>query len=262
MKTININTQENVETILFPDNQPHVVVKNINPFDKVKVVVRLKTCMDLINLSQVANALNHIGAVKTELHIPYLMGARYDRHMIDGDSFDLEVIATQINLCGFEKVYLYDVHSKVSLDLIQNSWNVNNHALVNAYQIPNSILICPDKGASSKVHQLFEWNRNLVDVVYCEKDRDLATGRITLKVLEPEKCKDRNCVVIDDLCDGGGTFLGIASQIQPRNLSLIVTHGLFTKGFSEIEKYYNQIITSNTYKSHYDSRIVKVINII
>ena len=30
------------------------------------------------------------------------------------------------------------------------------------------------------------------------------------------ECKDKNCLIIDDLCDGGGTFLGIRSQIQPK----------------------------------------------
>jgi ribose-phosphate pyrophosphokinase len=47
--------------------------------------------------------------------IPYLMAARYDRLMQQGDSFDLEVVADLINSCGFEKVLLFDVHSEVSL---------------------------------------------------------------------------------------------------------------------------------------------------
>ena len=44
------------------------------------------------------------------------------------------------------------------------------------------------------------------------------------------ECKDKNCLIIDDLCDGGGTFLGIRSQIQPKYSTLIITHGIFSKG--------------------------------
>ena len=54
------------------------------------------------------------------------MGARFDRLMQKGDSVDLKVIANLINGCGFEKVYLYDVHSDTSTVLIENSINISN----------------------------------------------------------------------------------------------------------------------------------------
>jgi hypothetical protein len=38
--------------------------------------------------------------------------------MIDGDSFDLEVIANLINSCNFDDVLLLDIHSDVALKLI------------------------------------------------------------------------------------------------------------------------------------------------
>jgi ribose-phosphate pyrophosphokinase len=66
-------------------------------------------------------------------------------------------------------------------------------------------------------------------------------------VLDPEICKDRNCIIIDDICDGGGTFNLIASQIQPDHLTLMVTHGLFTKGFKQLNQNFHEIVTTDSY---------------
>lgn len=261
MKTINLNTGDGVKHILFPDGQPHVNVLDVNDGDFVNVVCSIKDSLRLFQLLLVSNALDNKFAVKNELHIPYLIGARYDRVMNDGDSFDLKVVASLINGLNFKKVYLYDVHSDVSLALINNSVSVSNKFLVEKYSLSDSILICPDAGASKKVKKYLEWNKNIVDVVYCNKSRDLTNGNLTLNVLEPSKCDNRNCVIIDDLCDGGGTFLGIASQIKPKSLSLIVTHGVFSKGTKIFESHFDEIIVSDSFCETYDSLIVKQIKI-
>ena len=120
MKTIHLNKQAGVKCILFPDNQPHVVISEIGSGEDVEVVGSLTDSIQVMHLLQVSNALDHLAAKKKKLVIPYLMAARYDRLMQPGDSFDLEVIADLINSCGFEKVLLFDVHSEVALRLIMN----------------------------------------------------------------------------------------------------------------------------------------------
>lgn len=261
MKTININNQEGVRFLLFPDNQPHVNVEGIENGDDVKVVCSLVNSLALLHLLQTANALDHLSAKKRLLVIPYLMAARYDRLMMAGDSFDLEVIAGLINSCGFERVLLWDVHSEVATALIKNSVNIKNRQMVESYQLQEAVLICPDAGAAKKVNEYFEWNRNLKDIVYCNKKRELSTGQITLEVIDPQKCLGKNSVIIDDICDGGGTFMAIADQIKPKHLTLIVTHGIFSKGFAALEQKFNEIIVSNSYGKVYNSPIVKTINI-
>jgi ribose-phosphate pyrophosphokinase len=173
----------------------------------------------------------------------------------------LEVVANLINSCGFEKVVLFDVHSDVATVAIKNSINITNRELVDKYDLPNSIIICPDAGAVKKIGKYLEWNDNIVDVVYCTKSRDLSNGNLTIKVLEPEKCKDRNCVIIDDLCDGGGTFIGIANQIEPKHLTLIISHGIFSKGIMGLKEKFNKVIVSNSYAHSYDDKLIKTINI-
>ncbi len=261
MKTIRIQQQENVKLLLYPDNQPHVSIQGIEPGDEVRVVSPIRSSLELVQLLETANALDNALAVKKELVIPYLMGARFDRLMQPGDSVDLRVVADMINYCGFERVQLFDIHSDVALQLIARSRNHSNSVLVKSYNKPDAVLICPDAGAEKKCGKYAEWNPNLVEKAHCIKSRELSTGKISLRVLEPEKCAARNCVIIDDLCDGGATFIAIAEQIKPAHLTLIVSHGIFSKGFHDLESHFNQIITTDSYQSGYESKIVTTINL-
>lgn len=259
MKTINLNLEQGITTTLFPDNQPHVNIQHIEEGDEVKVICSLTDSIKVLQLLETANALDNLFAQKKLLVIPYLMAARFDRLMQHGDSIDVKVIADLVNSCGFSKVILFDVHSDVSTLLIKNAVNITNKQMVEQYSLPDGVLICPDAGAAKKVSKYFEWNKHLTDIVYCSKNRNLATGKLTLEVLEPQECENRNCVIIDDICDGGATFLAIAEKIKAKHLTLIVSHGIFSKGFSTLEQKFNQIITSDSFNKTYTSKIVKII---
>lgn len=260
MKTINLNNGTGVTLTLFPDNQPHVNIGVIQEGEAVQVICSLTDSLKLVQLLQVANALTNSFAQKKVLVIPYLMAARYDRLMVTGDSIDIKVVADMINYCGFEKVILFDPHSEVSALLINNAQVVNNKIMVQQYQKENAVLICPDAGAAKKVEQYSSWNNNLTEIVYCNKKRDLTNGRLVLEVLNPDICNNRNCVIIDDLCDGGATFLAIADQIEAAHLTLIVTHGIFSKGFAKLSEKFDAIICSNSYNKTYDADFVKLVN--
>src|SRR6478752_2326807 len=132
MKIININKQQGITFLLYPDNQPHVNIQGVPEGEEVEVICSIDSSLTLINLLQCANALDNLFAKKKVLRIPYLMGARFDRLMQYGDSVDLQVIASLINSMKFEKVYLYDVHSDVSVGLIKNSVNLTNKPLVDS----------------------------------------------------------------------------------------------------------------------------------
>ncbi len=261
MKVIDLNSQKGIKVNVFPDNQPHVNIQGVEEGDEVKVICSLTDSSKVLQLLETANALDNLFAKKKVLVIPYLMAARFDRLMQHGDSIDLKVIAGLVNSCKFEKVFLFDVHSDVATMLIDHSINITNQRLVETYKHENALLICPDAGAAKKVGKYFDWNNNINDIVYCSKNRELSTGRLTLEVLEPQQCTDRNCVIIDDICDGGATFLAIAEKIKAKHLTLIVTHGIFSKGFAALEQKFDSIIVSNSFNKVYDAKKVTTINI-
>jgi ribose-phosphate pyrophosphokinase len=71
-------------------------------------------------------------------------------------------------------------------------------------------------------------------------------------------------VIVDDICDGGRTFTEIAkairTQVPNARIYLVVTHGIFSAGFEELEKYFERIYTTNSYKDTIE-RIVNRFNV-
>src|ERR1044072_6426376 len=253
MRVINMNTGEGYKLITFPDSQPHVVIDEEDHFSFcTRVICSLTSPGKLVELLLVSDALNGIDQEILELHIPYLLGARYDRRINKGDSFDLKVFADLINSVNAQ-VHLYDPHSNVAELLIKNVVVHTNEPLVEAYEKENAVLIIPDAGAAKKAEKYPDWNTNIVDTMLCLKKRDLQTGKVLgVEIFNGEKCAGRNCVIIDDLCDGGRTFTAIVDELRaqgwiPDHMTLIVTHGLFSNGFLELSKRFDHIITSNTY---------------
>ena len=58
--------------------------------------------------------------------------------------------------------------------------------------------------------------------------------------------KYSSLIVVDDICDGGYTFIQLAQVIKEEygftgDLHLVVTHGIFSKGFDDLNKYYTSI---------------------
>ena len=91
--------------------------------------------------------------------------------------------------------------------------------------------------------------------VICNKIRDPQTGRLTgFKILNPEVIEnnpDKPFMVIDDLCDGGGTFAGIASLLNEynREKAIYVTHMVNPKGIQTLSENYDRVIITNSYKN-------------
>ena len=240
-------TKDDFKILIYPDGQPHVSVRPKVFVTSVRLVMSIRNPNELFIMSAMVNALRHDGVEKIELCVPYLMGARSDRLQIPGHSVDLEVVAEVINSCGFIRVVVFDVHSDAASKMIGRLHNIENKYLVEKYHRPGAIVICPDSGAYKKLPIVCSWNSSFVEYVTCTKQRDIETGRITLVVDDPKRCEGRICVIVDDICDGGGTFLAIADQIKPSHLTLIVSHGIFSKGFSVFSGKIDEIITSNSY---------------
>lgn len=262
MITLDLKTPHGVFLKHYPDGQPTLSLGGIyGPNAEVQVVCSLTSADKLLQLLEMVNVLDYQGYKKERLTIHYLMAARSDQRTYNG-SFDLQVVAKLINSCNFKKVSIYEPHSDVSIALIDNAFAQPSVIdLFPEYKQEEVVLICPDAGAAKRIPTYLKYGKNIHEIVYCIKNRNPNTGQLTIRVLEPEKCLNRNCLIIDDICDGGATFNGIAQQIKPKHLTLMVAHGIFSTGFIELEKNFDEIIVSDSYASHYHSPIVKLVKI-
>ena len=105
--------------------------------------------------------------------------------------------------------------------------------------------MAPDAGARKRVQALAK-KLGVADVRYAEKVRDPQTGRIT-ETRVPDDIPAQPVLVVDDICDGGRTFLELAAALRDKTdqpLYLYVTHGLFSKGFAELNARYAGLYTA------------------
>lgn len=104
------------------------------------------------------------------------------------------------------------------------------------------VVVIPDTGAR---HKALTWAKGMY-CVQAEKRRDPETGALSGFEVPDYPFDGRPCVIVDDICDGGGTFMGIAKLLKNQGageLRLVVTHGLFTNGLEKLCETFNRIVT-------------------
>lgn len=237
----------------FPSGcEPHIKIATyLKSQDGIIVTHRIKSSSDIITLLLAVDALKRMGERNMELFIPYLPFARQDRVMVEGEPLSVKVMADLINSCGFEKVTIYDPHSEVCLALINNSEVYNNHNFVKKVlqDKSNYMIVCPDAGAYKKIFKLCQALNYTDRIALCNKIRNVATGEILSTTCDVEDFKRKDVYIVDDICDGGGTFILLAEELKARNcgkVNLVVSHGIFSKGTDL--KNIDHIYTTDSFK--------------
>lgn len=220
------------KTFKFSDGQPHFTLETYErEFDEVTIETAIKSVDDLFMVGLAVQVLRSAGYASIRLDVRYLLGARMDRAIDWAQPFTLKLVAQTLNSYGLTKVRILDVHSDVALKLIRNSENVLPYNAVDQVRtaIDSHIIVCPDKGAADRVCRLV-----MSRVIFCTKKRDMQTGVLSgFEVGNPSYVKDKNALILDDICDGGGTFVGLAKELRAKGaktVNLFVTHGIFSKG--------------------------------
>ncbi len=204
-------------------------------------------------------ALKELGAKNVELYVPYFLGARSDRKFEKGQTNYLKnVICPIINSQGFSKVIVMDPHSDVLEACLTNYMKIDNFRLVNfalsdiGGDSSQIAIVSPDGGALKKIYDVAK-EFDITNVVTASKVRDIKTGNIIRTQLPTMNLEGiEHLIVIDDICDGGRTFIELAKAIKEITeipIYLIVTHGIFSAGFDELEKYFETIYTTDSIHS-------------
>jgi ribose-phosphate pyrophosphokinase len=123
---------------------------------------------------------------------------------------------------------------------------------------PSITLVSPDDGASKKTealqHYMMMRKSWRLRIIQCKKKRDPVSGKLTDFIISDGNPMKRHCVIVDDICDGGGTFLGLDKVLKEAGASktsLLVTHGLFTQGTEKLTKVFDNVIcTDSVFKTN------------
>jgi len=233
----------------FPGGEEYIRIPKSLPTDpkEIEVGALIKSSQDVMRLLMITDALKrYVGSrdCKFYLYLGYLPYARQDRVCAEGESFSLKVFTKLINDLKYDEVHLADCHSEVGVALLDNVHNDSQKLIIShnptIHNLVNGIdyIIIPDAGAAKKATEVAEYYGK--PTIQCLKQR--REGKIVVEVLGDVKGK--TCVILDDICDGGGTFLALANALaeqEPEELHLFVTHGIFSRGKRILLDHFNTV---------------------
>ncbi|MBE3101465.1 MAG: ribose-phosphate pyrophosphokinase [Firmicutes bacterium] len=221
--------------------------------EQVTIEAQLKNSDYMMELLLATDALRRAGATEISLLAPYIPYGRQDRVMVLGEPLSIKVFAQLINSQNYKTVYTFDNHSEVTNALLNNCVEISNHRMVKTFvydEEGHSVrLVSPDGGSLKKVFRLAQdCNRQ---VITASKHRDVATGKITGTEVHARDLTGSTCVIVDDICDGGRTFVELAKALKEKGAKkviLYVSHGIFSYGTIELCKNIDKIYTTNCFR--------------
>jgi ribose-phosphate pyrophosphokinase len=241
----------NVDTSKIPDSQDvtFTVYENI-----VSHLDFMRALMLNSALRETSRCPHTTREVNVRLYTPYFPYARQDRVCTPGDA-NAFTVAAKVLTDAFDEVVCWDIYNPRKV--------VGEVLSIPAYQIikeltiiPPEVVVIPDEGAEDRAREV-ALALKVTQLVHFKKDRDPKTGDITgfsFKDGQKEKLLaflmgrmiQPRMLVVDDICDGGRTFIELAKLIQQevglgrKSLELYTTHGIFSKGFEHLSVFYNK----------------------
>jgi len=241
-----MNTSERTVAALdfaqYPSGEPLVRFNDNLLVDTI--LLRQKNMSAFLAMLAFVDALVERGHEVPHLIVPQFPGARQDRLNTEGDYlFTVKTFARMTNARNFPSVTVVDPHSDVTpalLDrcrVIRPTWRFSGEQYAG--------IVSPDAGAEKRASSWAKTNE--VPLFHAWKSRDIRTGAISKFGCEPLP-RDRHYLIVDDLCDGGGTFIGLEGEIKQQDCTadLYVTHGLFTKGTEPLLQRFKRVFTSDS----------------
>ena len=120
------------------------------------------------------------------------------------------------------------------------------------------VVVSPDAGAYKKIFKTCENVGFKGGLVLCNKVRNLSTNEI-IKITFDGDVEGKNCVIIDDICDGGRTSIELGKQLKEKGASrvfLFVTHGIFSYGEEPLMGIIDHVYTTRSFRDFDGFKIV------
>lgn len=221
------------------------------------VEARIRNSSDLMRLIMLTDALRRMvySPKKMVLYLYYVPYARQDRVCNVGESHSARVFCDMINNLNYDEVVITDPHSDVVGALLNNVLIYPQAVLVGTFSGLNTdlrnglyTLVSPDAGSQKKIGELSKMYQ--LETIRADKVRDILTGDITHTHVDCDDLNGRNVLIVDDICDGGRTFIELAKVLKAKGagkVGLYVTHGIFSKGIEALYGYIDIVYTTDSF---------------
>jgi len=227
----------------------------------VVIQARLTSSDKVMQVLMLTDALRRTGCKKISLFIPYFPYARQDRVVNPGESFSLRVMTDLINAQNYNRVIIMDPHSIATTALLNNCVvNLNLQFIQSACgSFDPHYLIAPDEGSVKKTLEASLYCKK--PYICASKERDLQNkGKIKNTIVHStaEEVAGKRILIVDDICDGGRTFIELATKLKEMGaaaVGLFVTFGIFSKGLACLYDKLDYVHTTNAFKDYPDELV-------
>lgn len=243
--------------VFFSGGEPHANVP-VWPSKIVHVHAKIRRWVDMAKLLVVCDALYTQG-VEVHLFMPYLPGARQDRNPLGNTPLTSRIYARI--LAGITTtITCVDPHSQLAVDnyleFLDDIRTVDTALFLKGLvRDAPDVILCPDEGGKPRAEAAAELFN--CKIVYASKNRTFGNGQLSGFEL-PDMRKHIGLgpirfLIVDDICDGGGTFLGLLGELRKQRPSmysspcdLYVTHGIFSRGV-DVLCGFNRLYTTDSF---------------
>ncbi|HXG84909.1 MAG TPA: ribose-phosphate pyrophosphokinase [Pyrinomonadaceae bacterium] len=210
------------------------------------------TDQNLMELLVMLDAFRRSSAQRVTAVIPYFGYARSDKKDRPRVPITAKLIANLIATAGAERVLTVDLHASQ----IQGFFDIPvDHlfaapVIVDYFQnnpIENLIVVAPDTGGAERARAYAK--RLDTGLALCDKRREKANVAEVMNIVGDVEGK--NCLIIDDMCDTGGTICKVAEALHrsgAENIYACFTHGVLSGRAIEnlSASYLKKIIVTDT----------------
>jgi ribose-phosphate pyrophosphokinase len=242
------NKSDFFDLISYPDGQHSIKLKLelLNKKHPVNIRCRIKYFSELEVLSCLISALKKNDFYIGRLEFAYLFGIRSDRAFELGQPNYLRdvllpiILSFKIPYVNIEWAFYLDLEPPIHSRSCQSITNENSKLIFS----PDIYIFAADETAAN----------GFKSDCFFIKQRD-SNGEFSIKIGEEFNRSDlynKEIMIVDDLCDGGRTFIEEAKilrkEFPSKKMSLFVYHGLFTNGIEILTKHFDHIICTNSYQ--------------
>jgi ribose-phosphate pyrophosphokinase len=195
---------------------------------------------NLMELLLMIDAAKRASAYKVIAVMPYYGFARQDRKDRPRVAIGSKLVANMLTAAGADRVITMDLHAPQ----IQGYFDIPvDHLESSAIFIPyienlnltNLTFAAPDVGSANRIREIASYFE--CEMVICDKHRKRANEIASMVVIGD--VADRDVVLIDDLCDTGGTLAKSAALMKEkgaRSVRALCTHPVLSgKAYENIE---------------------------
>ncbi len=195
---------------------------------------------NLMELLLMIDAARRASANKVIAVIPYYGYARQDRKDRPRVAIGSKLVANMLVAAGADRVITMDLHAPQ----IQGYFDIpvdhlDSHAVFIPYvenlRLENLTFAAPDVGATNRIREIANYFN--AEMVICDKHRKRANEIASMVVIGD--VTDKDIVIIDDICDTGGTLAksaGLMMEKGARSVRALITHPVLSgKAYENIE---------------------------